>query len=111
MRAFVGAPLDPAHRQALSLGADALRDTDPTWRGEKWVPVENLHITLQFLGELSAESVDELATDLARRLTEIPPAEVGFDTDESAAARRTRTDGSGRSSLTPRAAWRPLRQP
>lgn len=78
MRTFVGVPLDSAHVQALSLGADALRDIDPTWRGEKRVPAENLHITLQFLGELPAESVDELAADLARRLGQISPSEVGF---------------------------------
>ena len=78
MRTFVGIPLDRAHADALSLGTDALLDCDPTWGGEKRVPARNLHITLQFLGELSTESVDALARELAGRLAELAPAEVSF---------------------------------
>jgi len=57
MRAFLGIDLDDEVRAALAELATAARDAVPGWRGEKWVPPENLHLTVRFLGEVDAEFV------------------------------------------------------
>jgi RNA 2',3'-cyclic 3'-phosphodiesterase len=65
MRAFLGIDLDDDLRDELAALCDALRDAAPTWRGEKWVPRDNLHLTLRFLGEIDSESLPSLRQALA----------------------------------------------
>lgn len=49
MRAFIAINLDPAVRERLYESARPLRDMSLPVR---WVPAENLHLTLKFLGEV-----------------------------------------------------------
>ena len=60
VRAFLGISLAPHVRTLLSGCADAIRDAAPEWRGEKWVPAENLHVTLQFLGMVPETATEDV---------------------------------------------------
>lgn len=64
MRAFVGVDLNHAWRDALAAGCDEIRFSESGWRDQKWVPSENLHLTLKFLGDISSEHVSVFASDL-----------------------------------------------
>jgi 2'-5' RNA ligase len=59
MRAFFALPLGEIARAELSR---AVRDfQEASWGGRvRWVPGENLHITLRFLGEIPEDRSDEL---------------------------------------------------
>ncbi len=60
VRAFLGIGLAPQVRTTLGSCGAALRETSREWRGEKWVPEENLHVTLKFLGTVAPDSLDEI---------------------------------------------------
>ncbi|MCE5203823.1 MAG: RNA 2',3'-cyclic phosphodiesterase [Actinomycetia bacterium] len=64
-RAFLAIALDDGLRGVLAQSAAAVRKNAPTWRGEKWVSAQNLHVTLAFLGLLEPP-----ALDAAQRLAE-----------------------------------------
>ena len=64
MRLFVALDLPDRFRSALA----ALRADVP---GARWVPAENLHVTLHFLGEVAPETAKRLVADV-RRLTFAP---------------------------------------
>lgn len=53
-RAFIALPLDEATRGAVGAEIERLR---PLGRTVAWVPAENLHLTLKFLGEQGDESL------------------------------------------------------
>lgn len=64
VRCFAGIPLaEPARSQVLS-ARDTLRAGAPGWRDEKWVPDDNLHVTLHFMGALEEPVLDELLVAL-----------------------------------------------
>jgi 2'-5' RNA ligase len=64
IRSFVALEL-PGHVTAALLGAgEAIRHAAPEWRGEKWVPEPNLHVTLKFLGSLDARALGALRESL-----------------------------------------------
>lgn len=56
MRCFFGIPLPEAARQALTEATAALR-AGIAGREARWVPPENLHLTLRFLGEASRSQI------------------------------------------------------
>ena len=58
MRLFVGLDLPQALKQRLSLLAGGLP-------GARWVPAENYHITLRFIGEVPAHRAEEIDLALA----------------------------------------------
>ena len=58
MRLFVALDLEFAVREALSHMAGGLP-------GARWVPVENYHLTLRFLGEMPGHRAEELDAALA----------------------------------------------
>jgi RNA 2',3'-cyclic 3'-phosphodiesterase len=69
---------------ALSLSVGAVRrvaeavEQKASGLGERgarlaWVPPAQYHVTLQFLGDIPAESVDAIALPLRRRLSDLPP--------------------------------------
>lgn len=64
MRTFVGIDLDETTRGDLVALGESVRAAAPAWQGEKWVPANNLHLTLRFLGDLDTSSVDELVRAL-----------------------------------------------
>jgi 2'-5' RNA ligase len=64
MRLFVGLPLPPEYR-AMLVGLD------PKLRGLRWLPAEQLHLTMSFLGEVAEEPAAELRAQLAG--VRVPP--------------------------------------
>jgi 2'-5' RNA ligase len=78
MRAFVGIPLSPEIRSALIVAGRALASEDASWREQKWVAEENLHITLKFLGDLSPQAADDLAAALAQSLLGAEPIPISL---------------------------------
>lgn len=68
MRVFIGIDLPQVWRDALQAGGDAIRSAEPGWSHEKWVPKENLHVTLKFMNDVPDESVEFLGPDLERAL-------------------------------------------
>ena len=70
MRAFIAIELPERFRSTLLAAGDAVRKKDHSWRRDKWVVPENLHVTLKFLGELTPEAVagvaDVLASEIGR---------------------------------------------
>lgn len=64
MRVFIGIELPEVWRNAVKAGQSAMVELDPGWSKEKWVPAENLHMTLKFMGDMDAEAAESLAGDL-----------------------------------------------
>ena len=64
-RLFVGVFLPGEWRESLRLVCDAIRDAEPAWRDAKWVPEENLHVTLAFLGDVEERDVSALCDRLS----------------------------------------------
>lgn len=73
MRAFVAFTLPHETRAALKRATDAFLDVAPGWAGEKWVPPANLHVTVEFIGELSAEALPEAVEALTRACATLAP--------------------------------------
>lgn len=71
MRVFIGIDLDDTWRSALSAGCEAIRQADEKWINQKWVPEENLHMTLKFMGDVPDESVEFLGPDLEVALADM----------------------------------------
>ncbi|MDO9556950.1 MAG: RNA 2',3'-cyclic phosphodiesterase [Coriobacteriia bacterium] len=64
VRTFIGIGLPLLMRQTLVSAQQAMRDTSPAWRDEKWVAEENLHVTVKFLGQLPNDLVTEVSNTL-----------------------------------------------
>jgi 2'-5' RNA ligase len=64
MRAFLGIGLTPRVRETLVSCREAGIAADTSWRSEKWVAPENLHVTVRFLGDLDDETVARVAARL-----------------------------------------------
>lgn len=62
MRAFIALTLPPATRETLVAYQALLRPA--IGRAVRWTPPEQLHITLQFLGDIRPEQADALTTRL-----------------------------------------------
>lgn len=76
MRAFLGIDLDDHVRTELASLCDVLRTEVPAWRSEKWVPAENLHLTLKFLGEIDPAAVGYISEALCGNLADQGPFEL-----------------------------------
>ncbi len=63
MRLFVAIELDPPIRAALAEVQDQLRGA---CEGVRWIPAEQLHVTMKFLGEVSDKNVAGVADALRR---------------------------------------------
>ena len=63
MRTFIALNLPARERQRIHRGVRALREGDVPVR---WVEVENLHVTLKFLGEIRPERIAELEAVVER---------------------------------------------
>lgn len=64
-RLFAGAFLPDEWRDRLVLMGAAIRESEPAWGDAKWVPQENLHVTLAFFGDVEEREVPVLCERLA----------------------------------------------
>ncbi|MFQ5432916.1 MAG: RNA 2',3'-cyclic phosphodiesterase [Nitrospinota bacterium] len=61
VRAFIAAQIGDKLREALSGVIDELKKSDPY---VKWIKPENLHVTLKFLGEVEADKIDAIKSEM-----------------------------------------------
>jgi 2'-5' RNA ligase len=69
MRVFVAIDLDREVRDRLEKLESELR---PLLRRARWVPAENLHLTLRFLGEATKDAADAVTAGLREALAGTP---------------------------------------
>lgn len=75
IRSFIAIPLSPeVQRNARRLLRDLRQDKD----GIKWVPEENLHLTLKFLGDVVDRDVPRVCQAIRRATETIEPFELEF---------------------------------
>ncbi len=77
MRAFVAIELDAGMQGALAACLAALQKARPPMR-LKWVPPENQHLTLQFLGEIEQTDAEHVAASLRAAVQGIAPFEIAL---------------------------------
>ena len=70
LRTFVGLPLTDPFADLLAAACARVRDLEPAWKGEKWVPRQNLHVTLRFIGDVGHDELDVLADAIASEVGE-----------------------------------------
>jgi RNA 2',3'-cyclic 3'-phosphodiesterase len=70
-RAFVALEIDAAARARV---AELMAKLRPLAPGARWVAVENLHLTLRFLGPSRPEALERIASDLDRATAACPPS-------------------------------------
>jgi 2'-5' RNA ligase len=78
-RAFLAIDLPMAVRATLEECRASIIDADPSWRGEKWVAPENLHITLRFLGSLHETACADVAARVAEAVAPVEPYRMRLD--------------------------------
>ncbi len=75
LRAFIAIPLPRRLQQAIRRETLSLRTQ--LGRGVvRWVAVENIHLTLKFLGDTQAEDVEKLKKLLAKEVVEFAPFQI-----------------------------------
>ena len=74
LRAFFALDLPSTARERAARAAVELRRAIP--EGVRWVPAENLHLTLKFLGDVGERQVPRLVERAAAKLQPVPPFEV-----------------------------------
>jgi len=75
VRSFIAILLDEAVRGAIAAELDHLK---PLARSVAWVPPQNLHLTLKFLGELEAEALQAVKEGLAEGASKAEPFTLTF---------------------------------
>jgi 2'-5' RNA ligase len=68
VRAFLAIAIAGPVVATLEHASLAISHSSPAWRGEKWVPAENLHITIRFLGDVpddDAQALNALIAEVA----------------------------------------------
>lgn len=66
IRTFIAIPIDPPIRKAAAQLVDRLSDPGDRM---KWVPIENLHLTLKFLGDVENTEIPRVC-EIVRRCCE-----------------------------------------
>ncbi len=77
VRAFLAVELPPEVREQVVQAAADLRRLAP--ERVRWVPEENLHLTLKFLGEIPSDRLPKLISQVERKLASVAvfEAELG----------------------------------
>jgi RNA 2',3'-cyclic 3'-phosphodiesterase len=75
MRAFVALDVDSDVRESVS---ELVRELRPIAPRARFVPSQNLHMTLRFLGETTKERLDTLASALSRSTASLPGFSLAF---------------------------------
>jgi 2'-5' RNA ligase len=75
VRAFVAILLNEEVRARV---ADEIARLRPLGRSVRWVPSENLHLTLRFLGERTPEELELVRDGLAEAVQGVTPFTLGF---------------------------------
>ncbi len=75
VRCFIAIELPDELRELFSHIGEAVRAADERWIGEKWVPHDNLHVTLKFVGHIAEDSVANLVAACMRETDEL----LGFE--------------------------------
>lgn len=78
-RAFLAITLPLALRTTMSHCKDTFLENDSSWRGEKWVSEENLHVTLRFLGNVPDPAIEMVAERAAFALSDLEPYRLRLD--------------------------------
>lgn len=65
VRSFLGIALEPHVRDSLVACMASISAASPRWRAEKWVPSENLHATLAFLGSVEIDALEDVRAAVA----------------------------------------------
>jgi 2'-5' RNA ligase len=76
LRVFFAVSLSIEARACAAEAVERLRAAAPS--GVRWVPAENQHLTLKFLGELHESHVDRLVERAAAKLASAKPFEVAL---------------------------------
>lgn len=77
LRAFIASDIPPEIKQAISSQTASLRKE--SGRAVRWVTPENIHLTLKFLGEVSASNLELLAQALRAECAQIAPFTVSVE--------------------------------
>ncbi len=78
LRTFIAIEIPPEIRRTILRQSDGLRQA--AGRSVRWAALENLHLTLKFLGDTSAASVDFLTQALQAETSQRPPFEIKVGT-------------------------------
>ncbi|MDO8903200.1 MAG: RNA 2',3'-cyclic phosphodiesterase [Hydrogenophaga sp.] len=79
-RAFLAISLPLSLRSTFVACRESLITHDPSWRGEKWVAEENLHVTLRFLGSVPEDACAEVADRVRDALSDVGTYRLRLDT-------------------------------
>ncbi|MCA9141083.1 MAG: RNA 2',3'-cyclic phosphodiesterase [Planctomycetales bacterium] len=75
IRSFISIPITPA---ITSAAIKIIKTLKPHDDGIKWVPTDNLHLTLKFLGEVDNVEIPEVCKTIRRVTETIEPFELHF---------------------------------
>jgi 2'-5' RNA ligase len=76
LRAFIALEIEPAARARVQT---MMEDLGPQLTNVRFVPLEQLHLTLRFLGDIPRESLPSLSAAVERAVRACPAAEVELE--------------------------------
>lgn len=78
-RCFVALELPERALPVLARARTLISEAAPSWRDEKWVAPELLHVTVAFLGAVPDPTLDDVLSALASAVRGHPPVALVFD--------------------------------
>ncbi len=83
MRCFLAVPVEPAWQLTLGSARDLITRAEPSWRRQKWVRPDRMHVTLQFFAELPPSDVMRLCEAYAHAAARLAPFDLLFSRIEA----------------------------